>query len=98
MFVWWFNNKRFQGKIDPQARFLSTLCQKEHVLGYLAFCLGISSVVYLMLHQTSATLLSTTTVSVVLTASMVINFHHYIVDGIIWRRRNMKPAATPATT
>jgi hypothetical protein len=98
MFVWAFNNKRFQDRIDPQAKFLSTLCQKEHVLSYLAFCVGISSVVYLMLHQTSATLFSTTTVSAALTTSMIINFHHYVVDGIIWKRRNMQPAATPAAT
>lgn len=98
MFVWWFNNKRFQDRIDPQAKFLSTLCQKEHVLGYLIFCVGISSVVYLMLHQTSTSLFSTATISATLTASMIINFHHYVVDGIIWRRRHMKPAAAPAST
>ena len=98
MFVWWFNNKRFEGKIDPNAKFLSTLCQKEHLLSYLAFCVGISTVVYLMLHQTSSTLFSTTAVSATLTASMIINFHHYVVDGVIWRRRNMKPASTPAAS
>ncbi len=98
MFVWWFNNKRFQGNIDPRAKFLSTLCQKEHVIGYLVFCLGVSTVVYLMLYQTSTAIFSTTTISAALTASMIINFHHYIVDGIIWRRRHMKPAPAPAST
>jgi hypothetical protein len=29
------------------------------------------------------------------TAMMIINFHHYVVDGIIWKRK--KPAAVAAS-
>lgn len=92
MFVWWFNNSRFQDRIDPEAKFLSTLSQRKHVVGYVLFCLGVSTAVYLVVHQSTSSYMENGLIPAAVTAMMIINFHHYVVDGIIWKRR--RPAAT----
>ena len=92
LFVWWYNNKRFGGRVDPQARLLSTLSQKEHVLGYVCVCVGIATLLFGGLQVLSQTYAFSDAVSVALVVSMVLNFHHYVVDGIIWKR---KKAAAP---
>jgi len=53
---------------------------------YYAFCLAISTFVYTALDKiTSGVGSSTMTLAIVV--YMTINFHHYIVDGIIWKVR-----------
>lgn len=96
MFVWWFNNKRFNNQVDPQARLLSTLSQTQHIIGYLCLCVGIATLIFGGLQAFSNTYAFADAVSVALVASMVMNFHHYVVDGVIWRRK--KPSVPqPAT-
>lgn len=94
MFVWWFNNNRFKDEVDPQAKFLSTICRRDHVLSYVLLCLGASTAIYLVVHQTTTAYMDNAMIPATVTAMMIINFHHYVVDGIIWKRR--KPAAAPA--
>ena len=95
LFVWWFNNKRFNEQVDPDAVFLSTLCQKQHVLGYLAVCLGVATLIYGGLRLAYQAYSYEDAVSVALVVSMVLNFHHYVVDGIIWKRKKPAPAPAP---
>lgn len=92
LFVWWFNNKRFEKGVEPKSRFLSTISQRENLLIYMGVCLCISTVVYFGLITATAAVKSTT-ISLTIIALMTLNFHHYIVDGIIWKRRRMKPKA-----
>ncbi len=80
-FVWLYNNNRYGTGIDPDARFLSTLSQKRNVWLYLGLCLGISTLSY-----AAANSLVTAIVAPVI-VFQAINFHHYIVDGLIWKRR-----------
>jgi len=94
MFVWWFNNNKFKDQVDPQAKFLSTLSQKSHVLSYMLLCVGASTAIYLLVHQTTGSYMETTMIPATVTAMMIINFHHYVVDGLIWKRR--KPAVAAA--
>jgi len=94
MFVWWFNNNRFHDEIDPEAKFISTLSQRKHVFAYVLFCLGVSTAVYLVVHQTTTGYMENGLIPAAVTAMMIINFHHYVVDGIIWKRK--KPSAPPA--
>ncbi len=95
LFVWWFNNKRFEKGVDPKSQFLSTISQNENVIIYMVVCVAISTVIYTAL--TSATnAYQSSTMSLTVIALMVLNFHHYIVDGIIWKRKRMKPKATTA--
>lgn len=90
LFVWWFNNKKFQQGIDPESRFLSTISQRENMLIYMGICLAISTVVYAALTSATAAY-QASTISLTVVALMTLNFHHYIVDGIIWKRKRMKP-------
>jgi len=96
MFVWWFNNNRFHDEIDPDAKFISTLSQRRHIFAYVLFCLGVSTAVYLVVHQTTSGYMENGLIPAAVTAMMIINFHHYVVDGIIWKRK--KPAAVAVPT
>jgi hypothetical protein len=95
LFVWWFNNKRFNDQIDPEALFLSTISQRKHVLMYLTICVFASTLIYAALQFVSSAFIYSDAVSVALFTTMVLNFHHYIVDGIIWKRKKAAPAAAP---
>lgn len=90
LFVWWFNNKRFEKGVDPKSRFLSTISQRENLLIYLAICIALSTVIYAGLIGATGSVYQTSAVSLTVFALMVLNFHHYIVDGIIWKRKRTK--------
>jgi hypothetical protein len=81
VFVWLFNTNRFRGGIDPQARFLSRMSQHDKSWLYFGVCIGISTVAYAMLGNTVALLLPAVVIY------QAINFHHYIVDSVIWKIR-----------
>lgn len=90
LFVWMFNNKRFKDGVDPNHRFLSTLSQRQNQLAYYLTCIGISTVLYTSTQQIFShyqEYVKITTFPLVLIFYQTINFHHYIVDGIIWKIR-----------
>lgn len=92
-FVWLYNNNRFRNGIDPDHKLLSTLSQTRNVVFYLAFSLALSTGLYLLVREAIITVASASFVYVVL-AYQVFNFHHYVVDAVIWRsRRKAVPAA-----
>lgn len=97
LFVWWFNNNRFRDEIKPEHKFLSTLCLSKNFLVYIVVCLAISTVAYSLMYRAAVPLTSATAVPVALVVLMVTNFHHYIVDGIIWKKRRA-PAPQPSTS
>lgn len=80
-FVWLYNNNRFRGGIEPAARFLSTLSQSRFTWLYFAVSLGLSSALYWSLDNVVAAL------PLFIVIYQAINFHHYIVDGLIWKMR-----------
>lgn len=86
MFVWMYNNKRFKDQIDPRHPFLSTLSRRKFQWAYHIVTLGITVIVYNSLQMTVSQL-STAALPVALVVYQAINFHHYIVDGIIWKVR-----------
>jgi hypothetical protein len=91
--VWMVNAKRYRGGIDPEARLLSRISQPGKVALYFATCLGITTIVYAILNLFTAVLLGGT-LAITVGVYMGINFHHYIVDALIWkRRRAVQPAA-----
>jgi len=92
MVVWMVNAKRYAGGVDPTARFLSSISQPGRVAAYFTSCLAISTLVYLVLGRFVAAVGGGLALTVGL--YMGINFHHYIVDALIWRRK--KAAAQPA--
>ena len=88
MIVWMHNNNRFHQGVDPRHRFLSTISQRRHAPAYFLVCIGLATVLYLAVQQ-GLSLLANQMISASLVGYMIINFHHYIVDAIIWRRRRV---------
>ncbi len=98
--VWMYNTSRFKNGIDARHRFLSTLSQTRilNTVGYFLVCMLITSVVYggilavVQIDRIAAIPLAAVIVY------QTINFHHYIVDALIWKGRKRKPpgAVQPA--
>ena len=82
VFVWLFNNNRFKSGTNPKAKYLSMISQDHNAWRYFAVCFGLSTVIYLTISNVIAALLPLTIV-----IYQTINFHHYIVDGVIWKIR-----------
>ena len=91
--VWMTNVKRFAGRIDPEARFLSRISQPRRVASYFGCCIAISTFIYLGLERAAAFVVGPG-VGATLGIFMGINFHHYVVDAVIWRRKRAAVAAT----
>lgn len=96
LIVWAFNQRRFKDGVDAKARVLSWISQPRlpRAVAYFAVCLALSTGFY----ATAAWSLESTFLAAIPAASVLlyqtINFHHYIVDTVIWRRP--KPKAVPA--
>ena len=82
LFVWLFNAKRFADGPDPKARLLSHLSQPRNAPLYLAACVGVSTLVYLSIDAIVGSM------ALAVVVYQAINFHHYIVDGRIWKVRS----------
>jgi hypothetical protein len=94
LFVWAFNARQFRAGVDPSRRLLSRISQRENVVAYALTCLGLSTLFYAMLgHLTSRS--ASTLLPLVLVTHQTVNFHHYIVDALIWRSRRA-PARSAA--
>jgi len=90
--VWMSNAKRYAGGIDPTARFLSRLSQPGRVTMYFACCLAITTLIYAAIDRVTVLALGGG-MAVTIGIYMGINFHHYIVDALIWKRRKTVPKA-----
>ena len=94
LFVWLFNNKTFGSAPAHDRRLISMLSRRENVLRYFLVCFAIATIGYAALNLVAA-LPPLETISFLFLISQAINFHHYIVDGVIWKRKRAapKPAA-----
>ncbi len=95
LFVWLFNNSRFQGRVDEKHRRLSIMSQRENVVRYIVVCLGLSTAIYAAL-RLGLMMLPFAVLPAMAVTYQTINFHHYIVDAIIWRRKKVALAAQRA--
>lgn len=86
LFVWMYNSNRFRGGVEPRARLLSTLSQRRNWGLYFLVTLGVSTVVYFLVER-GLTPFDDSALPVFLVAYQAINFHHYLVDGVIWKVR-----------
>lgn len=92
-FVWLFNRRRFAPGVEPDTRILSWLSQPGYgraALYYLAF-LGVATPAYYLVLRSCAgidALLKISALPTVLVISLSLTVHHYLVDGIIWKRRS----------
>ena len=87
--VWMFNNNRFKDGVNPRHRFLSYLSQRKNLLTYFAVCLLISTIVYSTISYSLTWIAFATATSLPLfaIAFQAVNFHHYLVDAVIWKVR-----------
>jgi len=87
--VWMFNNNRFKDRVHPKHRFLSFISQRNRVFTYLAVCLALSTVIYgaLQYSLTWLSIATATSLPLFAIAFQAINFHHYLVDAVIWKVR-----------
>lgn len=83
-FVWLQNNRRFSNTPESGARFLSWLSQRRNLWAYLGVCLAISTAFYAGLQWSAAA--AGFGMAILMVVYQTINFHHYIVDALIWRR------------
>ena len=86
LFVWLYNTNRYSKGIDPEARFLSWLSQPQRFLSYFFICVAISSVLYYGI-DSGFRFLDLFDPSYLIIIYMTVNFHHYIVDSVIWKVR-----------
>lgn len=84
LFVWAVNARRFRGGLDPTRPFLSRLCQPEHALRYALVCASLGIGFYWLLGQATGRG-AWQVLPLVLVFHQAVNFHHYLVDAIIWR-------------
>ena len=88
--VWMSNAKRYAGGVDPAARFLSRISQPGRAAMYFACCLSITTITYFLLDRFTVLVLGGG-LAVTAGVYMGINFHHYVVDALIWKRRKAVP-------
>ena len=93
LFVWMFNNRRFRDGIDPEARFLSYISQTGRLWLYLVTCIAITGVIYWGVLRTIDWLFFAG-LSATLVLYQIVNFHHYLVDSMIWKTRKPRMRAT----
>ena len=92
MFVWMFNTNRFRPGVDPKAKFLSTISQPRNAWFYFLALLTISSSVYLVAVQLVGSFAQNGLLAALL-VYQTINFHHFIVDTVVWRMRRKEVAS-----
>lgn len=86
-FVWLQNNNRFKRGIDLEQKFISTISQDGKFWTYVIMCLCITAIFYAVLRIVEFTSQLYTAIPMVLVIYMTVNFHHYIVDAIIWKKK-----------
>lgn len=86
LFVWMFNNRRFSKGVDPDARLLSYISQNGRLWLYLVTCLAITAVFYWGVIR-SIDWIFFAGLSATLVLFQILNFHHYVVDSLIWKVR-----------
>lgn len=86
LIVWHYNQRRFQAGVHPEHRFLSTISQPRHALTYFAVCLLATFALYAALFRVGEGS-AWWGVPLVIVLGSTINFHHYLVDGWIWKLR-----------
>ncbi len=95
LFVWMFNNKRFRHGPDPEARFLSYISQSRRIWLYMLTCIAITGVMYWgVLRAIDWLFFAGLSATIVL--YQIVNFHHYVVDALIWKARRRGAYGVPA--
>jgi hypothetical protein len=88
-YVWMHNRARFGESVRKDAPLLSWLCQRGRAVFYFAALLLISAALFGSIYAVLGRVdlwLEGRIISISLVFALALNFHHYLVDGLIWRR------------
>ena len=88
--VWMVNVKKYSGRVDSEEPLLSRISQPGRSVTYFVCCLLITTLVYLALNRFTVLVMGGG-LAATLGVYMGINFHHYVVDAMIWKRRALPP-------
>lgn len=88
LFVWHFNNK-FSDGIDRKHFIISWLSQKtpSRIFLYFSVCIIATFTFYSLIDVSIKYLSNYTALPLVVIAYQAVNFHHYVVDSMIWKIR-----------
>ncbi len=86
LFVWHKNNEKYAQEKDQNPTLISWLSQKRNFVYYFGACLIITFLFYGSIKLFLVFYGKINIIPLALILFMTINFHHYIVDGLIWRR------------
>jgi hypothetical protein len=103
LFVWLYNVRRHGGNTPSGARLLSWMSRPGHWPIYLAVCLAGTAIFYGMITYLANLAFAGLATGITLIFYQAVNFHHYVVDSIIWKLRKaplqaalgLAPAARP---
>lgn len=84
LFVWAANARRFAGPA-PTTGLARRISQPGWFAAYALACVAVSAAFYLTLGEVAG-LLAWTSLPALLVLHQTANFHHYVVDALIWRR------------
>ncbi|UTA48885.1 hypothetical protein L1F30_04900 [Simiduia sp. 21SJ11W-1] len=87
MFVWLFNQNRYRSGIEPGAKLISYLSQPGRGVIYFGFFVLVTYVVYSGIEVALDGYSAANVFEVAVIVYAAINFHHYIVDSLIWKLR-----------
>ncbi|MFI4875614.1 MAG: hypothetical protein ACIALR_09765 [Blastopirellula sp. JB062] len=92
LIVWMFNANRFKKGVEQQNLLLSAISQTHpfNVFCYFVVCLGLTSLVYGVIYMLTNLSVIAAIPLVAMVIYQTINFHHYVVDSLIWKARKRK--------
>ncbi|TGM55400.1 hypothetical protein EHQ91_10770 [Leptospira biflexa] len=93
VYVWVYNRNRFGSGVDPKAKVLSWLSQwgYGYTILYFLFTIALALPIYYLLPELGGSLdelFTTQLIPMSVVLAMSLTFHHYIVDGLIWKRKH----------
>ena len=87
LFVWLFNQRRFKDGVQKKAWLLSFLSQPGRGWLYFLALFTVTTVFYFSVDTVINFLQSSYAIPLTIIAYQTLNFHHYIVDSMIWKLR-----------
>lgn len=87
LFVWMYNNRHFRTSGDPSHKLLSNISREGMLWLFFFVCIFLAAVLNKLLLLTAYYIQAYTLLPWLVILTMSFNFHHYIVDAIVWRRK-----------
>jgi hypothetical protein len=98
-FVWIQNRRRFDTTMATERRgLLAAISAPGAAFRFFVVCAAISTMGYGAVHVATGQYGSRPAITLFLVVMQAINFHHYVVDAVIWRLPSRAPQAATSRT